>query len=962
MNPSDEPASLAQVLYREFQALRPQWLTGIAAPAAQSASDAERSRSLREIYARAAPAGGPDRRALSAPADGADHPPLSALCLSGGGIRSATFNLGVLQGLAQSRLLGSFDYLSSVSGGGYIASWLRTWMHREGTAAVIAQLQATKPADSPLSVEPKPVANLREYSNYLTPQLGLLSGDTWSAAAIILRNLILNWLVIVPLLVLGVGIPQLFLLVVKGTGLAPPWNRFALWAALVVELIASISVYYHRRFVKQKGVPQARFILLCVLPICLAASLLSTSALNIGLEEPGAGSNYSQVQLTGLGQFAIVWCIVVPVIGWALNELWSLVRPTVEPTAGLGRDRASPRQRVVSMIFEMLAIVASGEVAAWLLIEITKAWFVDLYQAPALYVIFVLPALLGVYLIARTLFVGLASLGDGVLGRVRPTSSDDADREWWARLSGWILLIALSWAVVTSICLFGNYLPGSDPGKVSKAIKAVVAALGGVTGVIAAFTGTSAKTPAGADADVKEVSPIRKLLLAAAAPVFVVCVIILMSWAASELGEIATGIPNLFTWPSPLCRESQAVTWSTALHYFLMLVALAVFAVTAGRVVNVNRFSLHGMYRNRIVRAYLGASNANRQPDPFTGFASADNPRLHEVWHDADPAVAATRPLPIINTTLNLVQGGDNLAWQERKAASFSMTPFYCGNWREGYRASKEYGSYNGISVGTAVAISGAAANPNMGFSSSPALGFLMAVFNVRLGAWLGNTNSRGQRTYRFSGPRQAIMPMFAEIFGLTNSHRRYVNLSDGGHFDNLGLYEVVLRRCRQVLVSDAGQDGSFAFEDLGNAIRKIRIDLGIPTEFRRRIKIMPNSPETKGLYCAEAIIRYSAVDGTDPAHDGTLVYFKPTLHGRGLPIPADVYSYARKHSQFPHESTADQWFSESQFESYRMLGLHAVTQVSGDLASSDFEKFLANVRDYLQKRKDESKEDLDES
>jgi hypothetical protein len=228
-----------------------------------------------------------------------------------------------------------------------------------------------------------------------------------------------------------------------------------------------------------------------------------------------------------------------------------------------------------------------------------------------------------------------------------------------------------------------------------------------------------------------------------------------------------------------------------------------------------------------------------------------------------------------------------------------------------------------------------------------------MALFNVRLGAWLGNTNSRGQRTFRFSGPRQAIVPMFAEIFGLTNSDRRYVNLSDGGHFDNLGLYEVVLRRCRHILVSDAGQDGSFAFEDLGNAIRKIRIDLGIPIEFEHRIKILPNSPETKGLYCAQAIIRYSAVDGTDSAHDGSLVYFKPTLRGRGLPIPYDVYSYARNHSQFPHESTADQWFSESQFESYRALGLHAVTQVSGGIESSDFEKFLGNVHDYLQKKAD---------
>jgi hypothetical protein len=940
-NASGEPASLAQVLHREFQALRPRWLAGISTPAGQSASDAERCRSLREIYAR------------TAPTDAADDRPLSALCLSGGGIRSATFNLGVLQGLARSGLLGSFDYLSSVSGGGYIASWLRTWMYREGTTRVIAQLEATTPEASPLSVEPTPVANLRQYSNYLTPQLGLFSGDTWSAAAIILRNLILNWLVIVPLLVLGVGIPLLFLLVVKSPGLEPPWNHCALWAALLMELLASISVYYHRRFVKQRGVPQARFIILCVLPICLAAGLLSTAALNLGLETHFAEPNYSPAQLYDLGRFALVWCIGIPLIGWGLNELWSLVRPATSPAAGLGRDRATPKQRVVSMIFEVLALIASGEVAAWLLIEITQWWFPALYQAPAFYVIFVLPALLGVYLIARTLFVGLASLGDGVLGQVRPGSSDDADREWWARLSGWVLLVAVSWTVVTSICLFGNYLPERFGGTISKTIKTLVAALGGVTGVFAAFSGKSAKTPATANADVKEDSSVHQWLLAAAAPVFVVCVIILMSWIASEFGETATDAPIFFKWPSPLSRYPQ-VAWSTCWRYFFVLLALAAFAVIAGRVVNVNRFSLHGMYRNRLVRAYLGASNADRHPDPFTGFSSADNPNLHEVWRDTGPVIA-TRPLPIINTTLNLVEGGDNLAWQERKAESFSMTPFYCGNLREGYRSSAEYGGYGGITVGTAVAISGAAANPNMGFSSSPALGFLMALFNVRLGAWLGSTNSRGQRTFRFSGPRQAIMPMFAEIFGLTNSHRRYVNLSDGGHFDNLGLYEVVLRRCRHILVSDAGQDGSFAFEDLGNAIRKIRIDMGIPIEFEHRIKILPNSPETKGLYCAQAIIRYSAVDGTDSAHDGSLVYFKPTLRGRGtIPIPYDVYSYARNHAQFPHESTADQWFSESQFESYRALGLHAVTQVGGGVVSSDFEKFLGYVRDYLHKKEDQ--------
>jgi Patatin-like phospholipase len=101
------------------------------------------------------------------------YAPLSALCLSGGGIRSATFNLGVLQSLARIQLLGKFDYLSSVSGGGYIASWLRAWMQRRGVPDVVTELGSGARGCNPLATEPKPVSNLREYSNYLTPKLGL---------------------------------------------------------------------------------------------------------------------------------------------------------------------------------------------------------------------------------------------------------------------------------------------------------------------------------------------------------------------------------------------------------------------------------------------------------------------------------------------------------------------------------------------------------------------------------------------------------------------------------------------------------------------------------------------------------------------------------------------------------------------------------------------------------------------
>src|SRR5882757_5024924 len=127
-----------------------------------------------------------------------------------GGIRSATFNLGVIQTLARVGLLGKFDYISSVSGGGYIASWLRAWMHRRGVDEVVRELGKGAKGSDPLNIEPRPVVNLREYSNYLTPAVGLFSGDCWSVAATIARNLLLNWLVLLPLMGAVIGIPLLF--------------------------------------------------------------------------------------------------------------------------------------------------------------------------------------------------------------------------------------------------------------------------------------------------------------------------------------------------------------------------------------------------------------------------------------------------------------------------------------------------------------------------------------------------------------------------------------------------------------------------------------------------------------------------------------------------------------------------------------------------------------------------------
>jgi hypothetical protein len=923
------PHTVNEVLADEVGKLRPGWLQDFTA-AKWDVPNAQRFSNLKELYhlihtlGKATQPGSPRAERQDVP--------LSAICLSGGGIRSATFNLGVLQSLAKRKLLGQFDYLSSVSGGGYIASWLRTWMYHDGSASVLNELAHFDPVD-PLTPEPEEVRALREYSNYLTPRLGLFSGDTWAAATMILRNVILNWLVIVPLIAMVTALPLLFLLIVKlsGSWVSSQFGLGLLQLALGVETFASISVYALRRFVKKSnpvmntgGKKQGVFIALCAIPIFAAAALLCWSGVELNLPWLQKDAMASPMEVWQLFGFCALWCIGVPLFGWLLVEFVAAL--TAERMRG-----SSLSSWEGSRLAEFSGLLIAGLIAAGLMFTVVIHLLHPLREHPALFVTLAAPALLGLYLLARALFVAIAGLANrGAAG--------DADREWWARLSGWLLLLIVFWMVGTAVCFLGAYLLES----VSEFKKHVMGAVGGMAGL----TGSIGALLASRGGKQQPSSPQptsggKQVTMFGFAWLFIANTIVLVTWLTIWLGELLTGHPGIFnvspdsvaTLPA---RSDAAIVVALILGLFLM-------ASVTGLVVNVNRFSLHGMYRSRLIRAYLGASNAERKADPFTGFAIKDNPRLHKLWHGS-----ATYPLPIINTTLNVTHGED-LAWQQRKAQSFSMTPFHCGNFRNGYRRSESYGGPGGISVGTAVTISGAAANPEMGQNSSPAMSFLMTLFNVRLGAWLGNTNERGKDTYQEPGPRQALRPLLTELFGLADADGRYVNLSDGGHFDNLGLYEVVLRRCRYVFISDAGQDDKFTFEDLGNAIRKIRIDFGVRIEFKKEIRILPrnpvgNDPKT-GFYCATAIIHYEDMD--ESAQPGKLVYIKPTICGEN-PVPYDVYSYSRASDMFPHEPTSDQWFSESQFESYRALGRHIFEQLptAGSTIQDFIEYMHANLHE----------------
>ncbi|OLE54956.1 MAG: hypothetical protein AUG51_04765 [Acidobacteria bacterium 13_1_20CM_3_53_8] len=339
------------------------------------------------------------------------------------------------------------------------------------------------------------------------------------------------------------------------------------------------------------------------------------------------------------------------------------------------------------------------------------------------------------------------------------------------------------------------------------------------------------------------------------------------------------------------------------------------------------------------------------------------------------------KPMHIVNITLNLV-GGKKLAWQDRQAESFTVSALHSGSYCVGYRNSHEYALNNdneAISLGTAMAISGAAASPNMGYYSSTFVTFLLALFNVRLGWWLGNPK---KDSYKQAGPTFAARPIIAETLGLTDDEHPYVYLSDGGHFENLGLYEMVLRRCKRIVISDGSADPDFGFEGLGNAISKVRVDLGVPIEIERIFMLPRDEKESERGYgvmnpdfakekkfCAVGRICYSRVDRENKdderekkddereEYDGILIYIKAFLSGTE---PVDVYNYAKMHKLFPHESTADQMYSESQFESYRALGLHIVDKIywmikkTGDVRLN-LEDFFSSTKHSFPTKMDDS-------
>lgn len=987
------------------------------------------------------------------------------LALSGGGIRSATFNLGVIQGLAKRGYLKQIDYLSTVSGGGYLGAWLTAWISREGIRAgsgcgrVEQILRDNKEEDNPTPdewryLEPNPVRFLRRFSNYLAPRTGVLSSDTWALVGVYLRNVALNLLLLIacgaaaillalqstrflytwlshpPVLVFGYIVEAGIAIAVLVAAYSfatfderaippqvpwPDWYR-KVWqrqdevcerAAHMYELAetakardaASQEFQTRLRMKRQEFRRAVRVRALGALvqqvwartkllaanrPGWLAGGswLVASLALSILLITDYSNDS-GQVALPALG--AVVTYIAPGQARWmhwaapvaiAYAVLWMFALLALRSDSYRG-PKPLEQNRASIAFWTIASAFLSGGVGGLLLMEIHD---VLLTVAGAHSNVDALDVLIAGPPLLIALVVVVSALHVGLLGRAFP----DAKREWIARLGGMMTMTALGWLVLWSFVGYGpavfHFLFTSDWARTGWGRLSGLLLGGGWLGstLHGVIGGQKSKDKPGGAVP-------TGILLQAAPLVFIVGLTLLLSAgvdavlargvqqpaisaanatghldemarqlaAAKSAGEFANELEKLEKAAAPPTaldsfktevlrhwyREGQYLS-PTNSGILLCLGVTTLIALLLNLRLDVNEFSIHLLYRNRLVRCYMGASRPGRRPQPFTGFDDRDDLRLARLRIDGEDRFGHKRPYdgpyPLICTALNLVSGKE-LAFQKRKASSFVFSPLFCGYdyfsiaprktrfSNQAFRPTEQFSHRDGPYMGTAMAVSGAAATPNMGYHSSPALTFLMAVFNVRLGGWFGNT--RHADAWRKPGPPFASY-LLKEMFGQTDDNSWYVYLSDGGHFENLGLYELVRRKCRFIIVSDAACDVETTFADLGNAIEKCRRDFGAAIQIDVS-KLRP-AKDTKRAAAHYAIGNITYCDNTT----ADLLYLKSSLVGDE---PEDVQAYAAEHNCFPQDSTAEQFFNESQFEAYRALGECVFASAMKDIRTYEY-------------------------
>ena len=789
--------------------------------------------------------------------------PQVGLALSGGGIRSATFSLGFVQALARSGVLPRVDYLSTVSGGGYIGAFLGALYARGASAQEVMETLTRFP-------ESRQLKWLRSNGRFLAPNG---AGASWLAGAVLLRN----WLSL-----LFVVAPVAFCLSFLG--------------ALVRAVVAEALVNGGYQQLSSLGVGGLALSPLVALPVLSALYWMLPSWLAYWMVNAGHLKSLSRL-LSGM----------VAVLG--------LLAPL-----GVAYYHRDQPWRPFAVVLGIVAVTAFAFFsAAWL------RWRLQLRG--------------GVH----------ASFNP--FGPDRDNIARNKLSEW---LKGGFMAVALTslLALLDTLGFAAFQTVRND--RLLEVSRQLATLATGAAAVVLATHRILAKL-----GSKREGSRIPVQLLIAPTAVL----LILLGHIVVATATYWIAVPG----SQPNAQPERWVAGLGAVASFLVMAVLGRF------VVFVNQSSLGPIYNARLTRAYVGASNPNRwaPESPFKGKESPTEPIPgDQIPWDAYHPQAAGGPLHLINVTVNeTVDPRVQLHQPDRKgmimavgAMGVSLGVRHHAAWDgnapapdpsvfQVFPTGKELVHAERLSVGHWVAISGAAVATGLGQLSRWGASLLCGVFNVRLGYWwISNVGAHRPHQAKAASIGASLMTVFGLLFPVyrllaaeflgrfpgTAIESWY--LTDGGHLENTGCYELLRRRVPFIICADNGADPNATCSDLGNLVRLARVDFGADVEFLDEAQLsavldpavvpyfgaiqnLKHKEERRGAYAALARVHYSE------GKVSWLVVVKPALIGSE---PVDINAYGLAHSDFPQQSTGDQSFDDAQWEVYRKLGDHIGTKLFG--------------------------------
>jgi hypothetical protein len=895
------------------------------------------------------------------------------LALAGEGVRGAAFAVGFLQGLASLSILRRLDYLSAISGGGYAAGWLAAWLKRAGgdlenverqlAPSRIDQARATRQflaTNEAVDEEPEPLRHLRAYMSPDYSRAGICSDDAKTMILSWTRNVLIQLLVLVPLLVLIVAGARLivalyglldrltevdalvaqfdsrlavpiFVMGVLALGLMFLAGAVALGLAL-----SSIARSLHgfrgadsrlrtareptdplvvvNRQIVGRVLTAALLFSLCLPPIWLGlAELLGN--LSFG---PDTGSLFSVRMIVDavLGYYTLLsWLnfLVHALIGGSVLALL---------TTRSSADVEAPRRKK----FRGSSFAAG--VSGGLLIVLLEWLFRECAQLGRLELVAALVPPLALLILVAALVVEAA-----VSGR----AASDADRAWSAAVSALATIRAIYWITGMAAIL---YLPGVvfAAGGMARAAIAMGWLGAGAIGVLMGRHAPPKRQSARAGWPT--------WLASVAAQVFFV----------GLLGATALPVSLLANMPSltapggddagPFAYYLRGIEGTSILTLVVIAIGAGVLHALARRLVDVNLFSLSALDAARLTRSHLGASRPNaawrerwsqprdqrasagapslagdarervlptREPDPLTGFDPGDDVELRAllIGRTSDNDRAYWGPHLLFNTTLGRAEIGGRSCDRE----SFLLSPLYCGSQSVGYAKTENSRPAAAIdpnlTLGRALAISGAPGITCMGSLCPSLLTALLTLFSARPGSWIEKPRSDG---WVAASPRFGDLPVTASL-GLAGGGEEFVYVSGGEDFERLGVYELIRRRCRYIVAVDAGDRGGASDAPLATLIRRCRIEFGVNIEIDRPRR-RTGADRISSARVAIGQIHYGDVD--HGAMPGVIVYVRPSLSDDE---PPHIHHYAQ-----------DEASGKGQFECYRSLGEDAARVVFGDV------------------------------